>query len=73
MKAKALQMKKRKKFSINFTELGNAATKGAKGTGLGLYLTKKIIQNHNGEITVNNNTPSGCIFTVTLHSSEQKN
>jgi two-component system, OmpR family, sensor histidine kinase CiaH len=60
---------KRKVFD-KFYRTGNAATKGAKGTGLGLYLTKKIIQNHNGEITVTNNTPSGCIFTIALQAAE---
>jgi two-component system, OmpR family, sensor histidine kinase CiaH len=70
---KGIADEEKKKVFDKFYRTGNAATKGAKGTGLGLYLTKKIIQNHNGEITVANNTPSGCIFTVTLHSSEQKN
>jgi signal transduction histidine kinase len=63
---------KRKVFN-KFYRVGNAATKGAKGTGLGLYLTKKIVLEHNGNISVTDNIPSGCIFTVTLHSSDQKN
>lgn len=35
-----------------------------KGTGLGLYLTKKIVRQHNGEIVVKNNIPQGCIFEM---------
>lgn len=35
-----------------------------KGTGLGLYLTKKIVRQHNGEIVVKNNLPQGCIFEM---------
>ncbi|MEO6636657.1 MAG: ATP-binding protein [Ginsengibacter sp.] len=35
-----------------------------KGTGLGLYLTKKIIREHNGNIHVINNTPQETIFEV---------
>ncbi|MEO6818305.1 MAG: ATP-binding protein [Ginsengibacter sp.] len=35
-----------------------------KGTGLGLYLTKTIIRQHNGDIVVKNNIPQGCIFEM---------
>ena len=67
---KGIADEEKKKVFDKFYRTGNAATKGAKGTGLGLYLTKKIIQNHNGEITVTNNTPSGCIFTIALQAAE---
>ena len=46
--------------------MGNAAYKGAKGTGLGLYLTKKIVQQHNGNITVTNNHPQGSNFEISF-------
>lgn len=49
-----------------FFRSGNEATKNAKGTGLGLYLTKKIMQQHKGNIFVTDNTPTGSIFTVSL-------
>lgn len=42
-----------------------------KGTGLGLYLTKKIIQAHNGNIKIENNATHGSIFEIIL--KEQKN
>ncbi len=38
----------------------------AKGTGLGLYLTKKIVQEHNGDIRIINNLPRGSVFEITL-------
>jgi two-component system, OmpR family, sensor histidine kinase CiaH len=60
------------KIFNKFYRLGNAATKAAKGTGLGLYLTKKISKQHNANISVTDNNPSGAIFTVTLHSSFEK-
>jgi len=63
----------KKKIFIKFYRIGNAATKGAKGTGLGLYLTKRILHQHNANISVTDNYPTGCIFTITLHSSAQKN
>lgn len=56
-----------------FYRVGNAATKAAKGTGLGLYLTKKIVLQHNANISVTDNMPTGTIFTITLPSSPEKN
>jgi two-component system, OmpR family, sensor histidine kinase CiaH len=47
-----------------YYKTGNAATKSAKGTGLGLYLIKQIVQAHKGDIILTDNTPQGAIFTV---------
>jgi signal transduction histidine kinase len=47
-----------------FYRSGNEATRITKGTGLGLYLTRKIIQDHNGDIFVIDNTPHGSIFVI---------
>lgn len=54
----------KKKIFEKFYRSGNENTRKAKGTGLGLYLTKKIIEDHNGEIFVMNNTPGGSIFVI---------
>ncbi|MDY1590816.1 MAG: PAS domain-containing sensor histidine kinase [Methanofastidiosum sp.] len=35
-----------------------------KGSGFGLYIAKKIIQRHKGQIKVNDNTPKGTIVTL---------
>lgn len=56
-----------------FYRIGNAATKAAKGTGLGLYLTKKIVGQHNANISVTDNQPTGTIFTISIPSSPEKN
>jgi signal transduction histidine kinase len=37
-----------------------------KGTGLGLPITKKIIEEHNGKIHVESTTGNGAIFTIQL-------
>jgi len=63
---KGITAEEKKKVFSKFYRTGNAATKAAKGTGLGLFLTQKIAAEHNGNISVTDNIPSGCIFTVTL-------
>ena len=60
------------KIFNKFYRVGNPATKAAKGTGLGLYLCKNIAKQHNANISVTYNSPSGTIFTVTLNSSIEK-
>jgi signal transduction histidine kinase len=38
----------------------------AKGSGLGLSITRRIIHEHSGELTFMNNQPSGTIFVISL-------
>jgi two-component system, OmpR family, sensor histidine kinase CiaH len=61
----------KKKVFEKFYRIGNESTRSAKGTGLGLYLCKRIVQDHKGSISVQNNSPRGSIFTVTLHAIER--
>ena len=57
----------KKKVFEKFYRVGNKATKEAKGTGLGLYLTKKIAQQHKAQISVMDNLPTGSIFTIAFN------
>lgn len=50
-----------------FYRIGNEATRKTQGTGLGLYLCSRIASDHNADISVTNNTPSGSTFTVTFY------
>ncbi len=50
-----------------FYRIGNEETRTTKGTGLGLYLCKKIAASHNADIEVTNNSPTGSKFNVTFH------
>ncbi len=56
----------KKKVFEKFYRIGNEATRRAKGTGLGLYITKKIIKNHGGNIFAQDNTPAGSTFAIQL-------
>lgn len=54
----------KKNIFEKFYRIGNEQTRTTQGTGLGLYLCRKIIKDHNGEIGVKDNQPSGSIFIV---------
>ena len=56
----------RKKIFEKFYRSGNENTRTTKGTGLGLYLCSKIMESHNGNISMTNNTPQGSIFAATF-------
>lgn len=47
-----------------FYRMGDERTRSSKGTGLGLYLCKKIAHDHHGKITVSDNQPQGSVFKV---------
>jgi two-component system NtrC family sensor kinase len=46
------------------------STKGGKGTGLGLLLTKKLIEEHKGTISAQSNLGEGTTFTIKLPCGE---
>ena len=57
--------KKDKIFEL-FHRIGDENTRSTKGTGVGLYIVKKIISLHKGTIKVKNNSPNGSIFEIEL-------
>ena len=42
------------------------STKGKKGTGLGLYISKKVIQQHGGRLTVDSQPGAGTTFSICI-------
>ena len=40
--------------------------KGHTGQGMGLYIVKSVVTEHNGTICVDSDTGKGSVFTVTL-------
>lgn len=57
----------KKKIFSKFYRIGNEATRKTKGTGLGLYLCRKIAKDHNADILVTNHLPHGSNFAVSFH------
>ena len=54
----------KKNIFQKFYRVGNEQTRKTQGTGLGLYLCKKIAAYHGADISVTDNQPQGSIFTV---------
>ncbi|HWN88911.1 MAG TPA: HAMP domain-containing sensor histidine kinase [Chitinophagaceae bacterium] len=55
------------KIFEKFYRTGNESTRKTQGTGLGLYLCSKIAGDHNADISVTNNIPSGTNFAIHFH------
>jgi signal transduction histidine kinase len=58
----------REKIFNKFYRIGSEHTRKTKGTGLGLYIVKKVIEAHGGTINIKDNQPKGTIFTIILGS-----
>jgi two-component system sensor histidine kinase CiaH len=54
----------KKKIFDRFYRMGNESVRKTKGTGLGLYLCRKIAEDHNATISVSNNPDGGSNFTI---------
>ncbi len=49
------------------------STKGSEGTGIGLMITKKIVDEHHGEITVDSEEGAGSTFIIRIPGKQPKN
>ncbi len=49
-----------------FYRVGSEDTRNTKGTGLGLYIVKEVLDKHQASIRVKDNKPSGSVFEVTF-------
>lgn len=56
-----------------FYRIGNEETRKSKGTGLGLFIVKQVLENHRAQIHIKPNKPKGSLFEVIFqlnHTSE---
>lgn len=47
-----------------FYRVGSEETRNTKGTGLGLYIVKEVLDKHEASISVKDNEPQGSVFEV---------
>lgn len=58
--------KEKKKIFQKFYRSGNEEIRDTKGTGLGLFIVKQVLDNHQAIIQVKNNKPKGSVFEVSF-------
>jgi two-component system, OmpR family, phosphate regulon sensor histidine kinase PhoR len=57
------------KIFERFYRAGNEETRSSKGTGLGLFIVKYIVDKHNAVISIRNNLPLGTVFEIEFHAA----
>ncbi len=61
--------KEKSRIFDKFYRVGSEDTRITKGTGLGLFIVKQVLERHDGTIKVQNNSPSGTIFEVIFNAN----
>jgi len=56
----------KKKVFEKFYRVGDEKTRTKPGSGLGLYLVKKITEIHGGTVSIEDNEPNGTIFKLSF-------
>lgn len=54
------------KIFDKFFRAGDEMTRKTKGTGLGLFIVKQVVDNHQATISISNNVPKGTCFEIKL-------
>jgi two-component system sensor histidine kinase CiaH len=54
----------KEKVFEKFYRAGNKGSQPTKGTGIGLFLVKRIVSGHHGKLFVRDNHPNGSVFTI---------
>ncbi len=60
----------KKKVFEKFYRVGEEKTRTKPGSGLGLYLVKKITEMHDGRVSIEDNTPKGTRFILTFKQQQ---
>ncbi len=63
---KGIEDENKSKIFNKFFREQNELTRQTKGTGLGLYIVKFLIEKHNGIITLKNNHPQGLVVEIEI-------
>ncbi|MBS4804075.1 MAG: HAMP domain-containing histidine kinase [Clostridium sp.] len=62
--AEAIPEDKRKDIFEKFTKVNSSLSRTSEGSGLGLFLTKGLVENHNGEISISTGVKFGNTFKI---------
>lgn len=62
--AEAIPEDKRKDIFEKFTKVNSSLSRTSEGSGLGLFLTKGLVKNHNGEISISTGVKFGNTFKI---------
>jgi signal transduction histidine kinase len=49
-----------------FYQIDGSSTREQGGTGLGLSIVKRLVEAHDGTVRIEDNTPKGTVFVVTI-------
>ena len=58
--------REKRRVWTKFYRVGNEDTRSTKGTGLGLFIVRQIVEKHGGQIELRDNQPRGSVFRVYL-------
>lgn len=58
--------KERERVFKKFYRIGNEETRNTKGTGIGLFIVKRVVDLHKGKISISDNSPMGTVVRVLL-------
>ena len=64
--AESIPENKRKEIFDKFTKINTSLNRPSEGSGLGLYLTKGLVELHNGKISIDAGEEFGNIFKIIL-------
>lgn len=62
--AEAIPEDRRKDIFEKFTKVNSSLSRTSEGSGLGLFLTKGLVRNHNGEISISTGIKYGNTFKI---------
>jgi len=65
---KGIPLNERQKIFQKFYRTGSEETRIAKGTGLGLFIVKRVVDAHGAKISVLSNEPKGSVFRIVFPS-----
>jgi len=63
-----IEENERENIFEKFYRVGNEETRRAKGTGLGLYIVRNLVEKHDGTISVKSNSPQGTVFIIQFNA-----